>query len=80
MKTTYKQAKVIKEFTTMYHGKEMTVPVGSLVHNKTAGGYCDTYRFWVDWDRQKTDSIIRHYLTHYGLNIPAEYCSEYRAD
>lgn len=81
---SYKTAKTIKEYTVLYNGWEIVVPVGSKVDNKTACGNDDTYRFWVGWSKQIEkltgfkNSILAHDLTYYGLNIPAEFCEEYK--
>jgi hypothetical protein len=88
MKTTatarkVKTARTIKPYPATFGGYSFTVPAGSLVSNQTACGPDDAYRFWRDFHataQQLTgfpDSILRHDLTHYGLNIPAEYCEPY---
>jgi hypothetical protein len=77
-------AKTIKEYKVNFKGYDLVVPVGSKVSNNTACGVDDNYRFWIDF--QKTaqeitgfkDSFLVHDLTHYGLNIPAEYCEPYK--
>lgn len=76
MNTTYKRAKVIKEYRTTLHKREVVVPVGATVDNKTACGLDDNYRFWIDWGRTIlfTQSILSHDLTHYGINVPADHC------
>jgi len=85
MSTKYKTAKTIKEFRIIYRGWEIVVPVGSIVSNKTACGYDDSYRFWAGWDKQIEtltgfkNSMLAHDLTYYGLNIPAEYCEPYKS-
>jgi hypothetical protein len=82
---THKTAFVVKPYTTRYGGYEITVPIGSVVSNKTACGYDDTYRFWQNFHtvaKQLTGferSILAHDLTHYGLNVPAEFCEPYKA-
>lgn len=82
----HKQVRTIKDYPTKYKGYTFTVPAGSLVSNKTACGYDDNYRFWVDFHSiaEKVsgfkDSLLRHDLTYYGLNIPAEYCEPYPKD
>ncbi len=79
----HKIARTTKEFTTAYKGWDLVVPVGSIVSNKTAMGFDDAYRFWNDWTAYVEkltgykNSILAHDLTHYGLNIPAEYCEPY---
>lgn len=86
MKTTYKSAKTIKEYSTEFGGYNIVVPVGSIVNNSTALGCDDNYRFWQDY--QKTtkqltgfdNNILDHDLYYYGLNIPAEYCEPYKKD
>ncbi len=84
-KTTYKQAKTIKPYTLKAFGYEITIPEGSIVTNSTACGNDDAYRFWQDWRAiaEKLtgfkDSILAHDLTHYGINVPADYCEPYAA-
>ncbi len=81
--TTLKTAKTIKPYTVKYDGFTITVPEGSTVSNTTACGPDDSYRFWQDWQKVAEeltgfkDSLLSHDLTHYGLNIPAEYCAPY---
>ena len=81
----YKTSKVIKPYTTSYGGYEITVPTGSIVSNKTACGPDDNYRFWQDFHATAKHltgydrSILEHDLTHYGMNIPAEFCEPYKA-
>jgi hypothetical protein len=78
-----KTAKTIKEYQTTYKGYHIVVPVGSTVTNVTATGPDDQYRFWSgfhEYTEKLTgfkDSMLLHDLTHYGLNIPAEYCAPY---
>lgn len=81
-----KRAKTIKEYPTKCYGYTVTVPVGSTVSNSTACGPDDNYRFWQDFHKVAAevsgfkDSLLRHDLTYYGLNIPAEYCEPYPED
>jgi hypothetical protein len=79
-----KTARVIKPYVVNnYHGYRFTVPVGARVTNMTACGTDDNYRFWQDFHKVAEDasgfrdSLLHHDLTYYGLNIPAEYCSEW---
>jgi hypothetical protein len=82
-KTPYKTAKVLRSYSVKYKGYEITVPAGATVSNKTACGNDDSYRFWQDWRAEAErltgykNSILAHDLTHYGLNVPAEFCEEY---
>lgn len=79
----HKTAKTVKKYKINYKGYELTVPVGSTVSNKTACGNDDNYRFWIDFHKVAEEvsgfksSLLRHDLTYYGLNIPAEYCEPY---
>lgn len=85
-KPTHKTARTIKPYTVKAFGWEITVPTGSRVSNSTACGFDDSYRFWQDWREPVKaltgypSSILAHDLTHYGLNIPAEYCEAYPAN
>lgn len=78
-----KTARTIKPYQTMFKGWDITVPAGSIVSNMTANGPDDNYRFWKDWQSTVVrltgfrNSILAHYLTYYGLNIPEEYCEPY---
>jgi len=60
-----------------------TVPAGSVVTNQTACGVDNSYHFWQDFHKKAEevsgfkDSFLKHDLTYYGLNIPAEYCEPY---
>lgn len=82
-KPAYKTARTTREYAVKYKGWDIVVPVGSLVSNKTACGNDDNYRFWSDWHEYVKkltgfpNSLLAHDLTHYGLNIPAEYCTPY---
>jgi len=46
-------------------------------------GYDDNYRFWTDFHKEAKritgfkDSILKHDLTYYGINVPGEYCEPY---
>lgn len=83
MKTPHKTAKTIKPYSCKVSGWEIVVPIGSTVSNRTACGNDDAYRFWADFRKPIEEltgfknSILHHDLTHYGLNIPAEYCESY---
>ena len=83
MKNTYKTAKVIKEYPVKVAGWDLVVPVGATVCNQTACGFDNNYRFWLDFREQAEkltgykSSILAHDLTHYGVNVPAEYCEPY---
>lgn len=80
---TYKIAHTIKPYKVSYKGWDIEVPVGSKVVNRTAMGNNDSYRFWSGWRNYAEkltgfkNSTLAHYLTYYGLNIPAEYCEHY---
>jgi hypothetical protein len=86
MEVTMKTAKTTKEYKVNYKGYELTIPVGSTVTNKTALGHDDNYRFLSQANCNKIaekvtgckTSILLHDLTHYGLNVPAEYCESYK--
>ncbi len=79
------RAKTVKDYhVTNYRGYgPFTVPAGSTVTSRTACGDDRNYRFWVDFYKVAEevsgfkDSLLRHDLTYYGLNIPAEYCEPY---
>ena len=82
---TRKTSVTIKEYRVEKYrgGYDVVVPVGSKVSNHTACGNDDSYRFWTDFHKAAEEitgfknSILLHDLTHYGLNIPAEYCKPY---
>jgi hypothetical protein len=82
---TYKTAKVLKPYSLKAFGYELTVPVGALVSNRTAGGPDDGYRFWVDFKAEAEritgykNSILAHNLTYYGVNVPADHCEAYQS-
>jgi hypothetical protein len=84
MPNKYKISKTIKEYKIKYSNYDITVPIGSIVSNKTACGYDDTYHFWEKFHENIENltgfknSMLCHDLTHYGLNIPSEYCEEYK--
>lgn len=84
--TTYKTARTLQPYKVKAFGYDITVPAGSLVSNKTACGNDDTYRFWQDWQKLAEEltgyknSILAHDLTHYGLNIPADFCEPYQLE
>ncbi len=83
MKTTFKTARLIKPYATKFNGWNIIVPIGAIVSNKTACGYDDNYRFWTDFGNYANQltghksSMLYHDLTHYGLNVPKEFCSEW---
>lgn len=76
MSTTYKTAKVIKEYRGTCMGREFMVPVGATVSNRTAMGYDDNYRFW-DFDPDQVSTSEAHDLSHYGINVPKANCENY---
>jgi hypothetical protein len=84
-RTTFKKSVTTKPYSVKYKGWDLTVPAGAIVSNRTAGGYDDTYRFWENWGAYVKEltgypnSMLAHDLTHYGLNIPAEFCEPYEA-
>lgn len=83
-----KESRTIKDYPIKnYRGYgPMVVPAGSTVTNQTACGPNDNYRFWVDFHKvaEKVsgfkNSLLKHDLTYYGLNIPAEYCEPYKGN
>lgn len=81
--TKFKAAKTIKEYSVKAFGYDLVIPVGSPVSNNTACGNDDSYRFLGGvgaFARAVTgveNSILLWDLTHYGLNIPAEFCEPY---
>jgi len=83
MKTKYKTARVTKEYIIKAFGYWITVPVGSIVTNKTACGPDDSYRYLSGTNalaKKVTgfkNSILAHDLEHRGLNIPADHCEPY---
>ncbi len=83
MKSKLKTAKVIRLYTLNAFGYEITVPVSAVVSNSTACGYDDSYRFWCNFHAEAkrlsgfNNSILLHDLTHYGVNVPADYCEPY---
>lgn len=80
----YKTAKTVKDYHVEHHGYKFTIPKGSIVSNSTALGHDDNYHFWRDFEgiaKKLTGfkrSMLHHDLEHYGINIPAEYCEEYK--
>jgi len=91
---TLKTSVTIKEYIVENYRNcgKLVVPVGSKVSNHTACGNDDDYRFWTDFAERRVyndgqslfsgykDTCIGHDLTHYGLNIPAEYCEPYEGE
>ena len=84
--TTIKRSKTIKDYPVQNlkgYGPHI-VPAGSIVTNNTACGPDDNYHFWVDFQDAAEkisgykSSLLRHDLTYYGLNIPAEYCEPWK--
>jgi hypothetical protein len=86
--TKFKWSRTIREYKVKWgQGRvpyDITVPVGSLVNNQTALGCDDNYRFLTNFDTKVLvgyeAGMLAHDLTHYGLNIPAEYCEPYPKD
>jgi hypothetical protein len=78
-----KYVKTIKDYKVKYKLYDLIIPAGSLVSNQTACGPDDNYRYWVidnHYIEQLTgskNSLLLHDLSHYGLNIPKEYCKPY---
>ncbi len=83
MKTPYKTAKVVRPYSVLFNGWNMTVPAGATVSNQTACGNNDAYRFWIDYQSQAREltgfpsSVLSHDLMHYGINVPADHCTPY---
>lgn len=85
MTKTFKTARLIKPYEVKAFGYDLHIPAGSIVSNQTACGFDDSYRFWMDFRAIAAlvtgfqSSILHHDLTHYGINVPAEYCEPYQA-
>jgi hypothetical protein len=81
--TGAKTARTVKDYRVDCFGHSLLVPEGSLVSNQTAMGLDDSYRFWADFHKEVErvtgfpDSMLKHDLTFYGLNIPVEFCGPY---
>jgi len=76
-----KRVRTIKDYPVKnYKGYSFVIPAGSTVTNRTACGPDDNYRFWVNFHKVAEEvtgfkeSLLKHDLTYYGINIPAEYC------
>ena len=78
-----KYSRTIGEYTLKYSGYKITVPIGSKVSNSTACGADDGYYYWTDFHETAEkltgfkDSMLKHDLTYYGINIPSRYCIPY---
>lgn len=81
----YKMAEVIKEYRVQAFGYEVVIPKGTIVFNSTALGPDDDYRFPMDCLKIAKLSAgdiykgLLHDLTHYGINVPAEFCGPWSA-
>jgi len=84
-----KSATVLKDYHVNFKGgsnigTNVVVAAGTIVTNRTAMGNDDGYRFPIlNGPIAKTSGLahtaaLMHDLTHYGINVPAEYCSEWR--
>ena len=80
----YQEVRTIKDYKTEFAGYSITIPAGSIVSNATACGRDNNYRYWVNfYDTAERltgfkDSLLKHDLTYYGINVPAEYCEKYK--
>lgn len=57
---------------------EITVPKGTRLTHMTASGIDESYHFvdqfnWIKRDYPNIDSLLLHYASHYGINIPLEF-------
>lgn len=86
MNKTQKTAKTHTEYQADFHGYQFIVSAGSTVSNLAACGPDDNYRFLTSINDLAErvsgfkDSMLRHDLQYYGLNIPAEYCEPYEGE
>ena len=80
METKHKTGKTLRPYLLDYKGYQITIPTGSTFSNMTACGPDNAYRFWTDFHKIAEeltgykDSMLKHDLTYYGINIPAEFC------
>jgi len=76
-------SKTIKPYKVKAYGYEITIPTGSIVGTMTACGNDMTYHFWQDFRKIAEEltgfknSLLKHDLTYYGINVPSEYCKPY---
>lgn len=79
-----KAATVLKDYNVNFKGVDVVVAAGTIVTNRTAVGNDDDYRFPIlNGPIAKTSGLehtgaLMHDLVHYGINVPAEYCSKWR--
>lgn len=84
-----KAATVLKDYHVNFkggskYGVDVVVAAGTIVTNRTASGNDDAYRFPIlNGPIAKTSGLkhtgaLMHDLVNYGINVPAEYCSEWR--
>ncbi len=84
-KASRKTSTLSKPYVATYGGYTFTIPAGWPVSNTTACGPDDSYRFVSNVRKLAADvtglpdSMLRHDLEHYGLNVPEEYCTPYEA-
>lgn len=68
-----------KDYTADYRTYGViTVPAGVRLTHKTASGNDDDYHFvdefeWIDTSYPDISDILKHDITHFGLDVPKEY-------
>ena len=86
LKSKAQTVKVIRAYPVRFGGYDLVVPVGARVSNVTSCGPDNNYRFWQDFHEQARavtgfpNSLLSYDLTHYGVNVPAEYCEPWKAE
>lgn len=79
-----KAATVLRDYRVNFKGVDVVVAAGSIVTNRTAQGNDDNYRYPIlnkpiaESSGLKHTGALMHDLVHYGINVPAEFCSEWR--
>lgn len=73
----YKTAKLVKDYKVRFSGRDLVIPAGTTVSNKTAVGFDDGYRFAGQWEGMPDDSMFLFDFTYYGINVPEWYCTRY---
>lgn len=81
-----KAATVLRDYRVNFKGVDVVVAAGTIVTNRTAMGNDDNYRYPIlnkpiaESSGLKHTGVLAlmHDLVHYGINVPAEFCSEWR--
>lgn len=88
-KSAFKKSKTLKDYHVHKFHRDLTVPAGSIVDNRTAMGPDDAYHWWSDYhaaltkyeaDMGRPPGFLLSEMEQHGIRVPAELCEPYPND